>query len=246
MAELPEIKFIRPDWPAPSNVYAFTTTRNSGFSRGPWGSLNLGTNCGDNPKHVEKNRQSLLRLLPSEPPWLNQVHGTEVINWDNAKADETRADAIVSGDTGQVCAVLTADCLPVVLCNLEGTQIAAVHAGWRGLAAGVLEATVVAMDCSPSDLMAWLGPAIGPRAFEVGRDVYDAFVHKNVEDSIAFTPYRDRWLANMYQLAGLALARTGITQTYGGRHCTYEEEGDFFSYRREGETGRMATVIWLQ
>ena len=246
MVELPEIELIRPDWPAPPNVHAFTTTRSSGFSRGSWDSLNLGANCGDDPKCVEKNRQSLLRLLPSEPRWLNQVHGTQVIGWDKAKGAGIEADAIVSSETGQVCAVLTADCLPVVFCNLAGTKIAAAHAGWRGLAAGVLEATVLAMDCNPSDLMAWFGPAIGPRAFEVGRDVFDAFVNKNIEDTIAFKPYRDRWLADLYQLAGLALVRSGLTQISGGLHCTYKEEDCFFSYRREGETGRMATVIWLQ
>ena len=244
MVESSEIELIRAEWPAPSHVHAFTTTRIGGISQGPWNSLNLGGNCGDSPQHVEMNRRALASLLPSEPRWLNQVHGTGVNNWD--RASDTEADAIVSDQKGQVCAVLTADCLPVLFCNQAGTRIAAAHAGWRGLAAGVLEATVLAMGCSPSDLMAWLGPAIGPRAFEVGRDVFDAFVNKSSEDSIAFKPYRDRWLADLYQLAELALARSGITQVSGGRHCTYEEQDCFFSYRREGETGRMATVIWLQ
>ena len=246
MVELPEIEIIRPEWPAPPNVHAFTTTRNSGFSRGAWDSLNLGTNCGDDPKRVEKNRQSLLRLLASEPRWLNQVHGIQVISWDKAKGAETEADAIVSSDAGQVCAVLTADCLPVIFCDQAGTKIAAAHAGWRGLAAGILEATVLALDCKPSNLVAWLGPAIGPRTFEVGRDVFDAFVNRNAEDIIAFKPCRDRWFADLYQLARLALVRTGIKQISGGLHCTYEEEDCFFSYRRDGETGRMATIIWLQ
>lgn len=246
MAEASEIEVIQADWPAPLNIRAFTTTRNGGFSQGSWSSLNLGTNCGDNPQHVEKNRQSLLRLLPSEPPWLDQVHGTEVTGWEKAKGGRIEADAIVSNEAGQVCAVLTADCLPVIFCDKEGTQIAAAHAGWRGLAAGVLEATVMAMDCKSSDLMVWLGPAVGPRAFEVGRDVYDAFVSSNIENAIAFKPHRDRWLADLYQLARLALARAGITQIYGGVHCTYEEEDRFYSYRREGETGRLATVAWLE
>lgn len=246
MIELPEIELIRPDWPAPRNVHVFTTTRNSGFSRGSWDGLNLGAHCGDDPDRVEKNRQSLLSLLPSEPRWLNQVHGTEVITWDKAKDAETEADAIVSSDKGQVCAVLTADCLPVVFCDQAGTKVAVAHAGWRGLAAGVLEATVLAMGCKPSDLLAWFGPAIGPRAFEVGRDVFDAFVNSNTGDTIAFKPYRDRWLADIYQLAGLAIERSGVTQISGGQHCTYEEEDRFFSYRRDGETGRMATVVWLQ
>jgi YfiH family protein len=245
MAEASEIEVIHADWPAPPNIRAFTTTRKGGFSQGPWSSLNLGTNCGDNPRCVEKNRQSLLRLLPSEPPWLDQVHGTEVTGWDKAKGAGIEADAIVSSEAGQVCAVLTADCLPVIFCDKEGTRIAAAHAGWRGLAAGVLEATVLAMGCKPSDLMAWLGPAIGPRAFEVGRDVFDAFANSNIENAIAFKPHRDRWLADLYQLARLSLARVGITQISGGQYCTYAEEDCFYSYRREGETGRLATVIWM-
>jgi YfiH family protein len=245
MAEVPEIEVIQADWPAPPNVRAFTTTRNGGFSLGPWSSLNLGANCGDDPQHVEKNRQSLLRLLPSEPPWLDQVHGTEVIGWDKAKGAGIEADAIVSSEAGQVCAVLTADCLPVIFCDKKGTRIAAAHAGWRGLAAGVLEATVLAMDCKPSDLMVWLGPAIGPQAFEVGRDVFDAFANSNIENANAFKPHRDRWLADLYQLARLTLARAGITQISGGQYCTYAEEYCFYSYRRDGETGRLATVIWM-
>ena len=246
MAEVSEIEVIQADWPAPPNVRAFTTTRNGGFSQGPWGSLNLGTNCGDDPQHVENNRRSLLKLLPSEPPWLDQVHGTEVIGWDKAKGAGTEADAIVSSEAGQVCAVLTADCLPLIFCDKEGTRIAAAHAGWRGLAAGVLEATVLAMNCKPSDLMVWLGPAIGPRSFEVGRDVFDAFTNSNIENAIAFKPHRDRWLADLYQLARLTLARAGIIHISGSQYCTYEEEDYFYSYRREGETGRFATVIWMQ
>jgi len=245
MTELSEIKRIRPDWPAPANIRAFTTTRNGGFSQGPWHSLNLGSSCGDDAGHVEKNRRLLSRLLPSEPRWLRQVHGTGVVEWDSADIPGTGADAIISKQAGQVCAVLTADCLPVLFCNRAGTHIAAAHAGWRGLAAGVLEATVLAMECQPADLMAWLGPAIGPRAFEVGKDVYDAFTHLNSENSIAFKPHKDRWLADIYQLARMALSRVGITQISGGQHCTFEEQDNFFSYRRDAETGRMASVIWL-
>ena len=245
MPELPEIEVIRPDWPAPSNVHAFTTTRKAGFSQGPWSSLNLGKSCGDNPQHVDQNRRSLLRLLPSEPRWLNQVHGTHVADWDKANETVAGADAITSSKTGQVCAVLTADCLPVLFCNLTGTRIAAAHAGWRGLAAGVLEATVLAMGCPPADLMAWLGPAIGPRAFEVGKDVYDAFVNLHPDNAIAFQPHRDRWLADLYQLAGLALGRAGVKRVSGGQHCTYLEKDRFFSYRRDGQTGRMLTAAWL-
>ena len=245
MAEPPEIELIRPDWPAPPNVRAFSTTRNGGFSRGPWSSLNLGKSCGDDPQHVEQNRRLLFKLLPSEPRWLNQVHGTHVADWDKTNEPATGADAIVSRKPGQVCSVLTADCLPVLFCNRAGTRIAAAHAGWRGLAAGVLEATVLAMQCRPAELIAWLGPAIGPRAFEVGPDVYDAFVGLNPENATAFKPHRDRWLADLYQLARLALARVGITQVSGGQHCTYLEQDRFFSYRRDGQTGRMLTAVWL-
>lgn len=246
MTELAAIELIRPDWPAPANIHAFTTTRNGGFSQGSWDSLNLGLSCGDDSQHVEKNRRLLSRILPSEPRWLRQVHGTAVIGWDRANIPGTGADAIVSKQAGQVCAVLTADCLPVLFCNTAGTHIAAAHAGWRGLAAGVLEATVLAMECKPADLTVWMGPAIGPRTFEVGKDVYDAFTNLNIENSIAFKPYQDRWLADIYQLAGMALGRMGITQISGGQHCTYEEQDSFFSYRRDGETGRMASVAWLE
>jgi len=245
MADIPEIEVIRPDWPAPANVHAFTTTRKGGFSDGAWSSLNLGTNCGDDPRIVEKNRRLLSGLLPSEPRWINQVHGTRAVRWEKANDTLTGADAIVSNQTGQVCAVLTADCLPVLFCNRSGTRIAAAHAGWRGLAAGVLEATVLAMDCKPLDLMAWLGPAIGPQAFEVGKDVYDSFVVSNSENAIAFTEHGDRWLADLYQLSKLALNRAGIHQVSGGGYCTYLEPDKFFSYRRDRQTGRMATIIWL-
>lgn len=246
MSEPAEISVISPDWPAPANVRAFTTTRKNGFSKGPWSSLNLGGNCGDDPHHVEKNRQLLLALLPSEPRWLNQVHGTKSVCWDNANNQGIGADAVYSNQAGQVCAILTADCLPVLLCNQAGTCIAAAHAGWRGLAAGVLENTVLGMKCNPASLMAWLGPAIGHQKFEVGVDVYDAFVGANTENAIAFKPYHDRWLADLSMLATFALNRLGITQVSGGQHCTFEEQGSFFSYRRDGQTGRMATVVWLE
>jgi len=246
MTDKPHIEVIRPDWPAPVNVRAFTTTRNSGFSQSPWGSLNLGKSCGDNPQHVEQNRSSLLKLLPGKPRWLNQVHGTNAVRWDDAAEPGTNADAIVSHHPGQVCAVLTADCLPVLFCNQAGTSVAVAHAGWRGLAAGVLEATVLAMECKPAELVAWLGPAIGPRAFEVGKDVYDVFVNLSAENAIAFRPHGDRWLADLYQLARLALTRVGICQVSGGGYCTYADSNNFYSYRRDSVTGRMASIIWLE
>ena len=238
-------EIIQPDWPAPANVRAFTTTRIGGFSKGQWGELNLGGSCGDDPSHVKQNRALLQTLLPCEPRWLRQVHGKKVAVWDEGLDSKAEADAVTSQQTGQVCAVLTADCLPVLFCNKAGTKVAASHAGWRGLAAGVLEATVSAMACDPGELMAWLGPAIGPQAFEVGKDVYDAFLSLDTKNVAAFKPHGDRWLADLYELARLALARIGIEQVSGGQHCTYSEPDKFFSYRRDGVTGRMASVIWL-
>ena len=237
---------IYPDWLAPESVRAFTTTRRGGVSQGPWSSLNLGVNCGDKPVHVQKNRTALLALLPGEPRWLNQVHGTTVVNWNDSHDEQTAADAVTSDQAGQVCAVMTADCLPVLFCNKKGTKVTAAHAGWRGLAAGILEASVAAMDCDPSELMAWMGPAIGPRSFEVGEDVYAEFVQQEVDNKAAFKPHKDRWLADLYGLARLALARVGLGQVSGGRYCTYSESDNFFSYRRDKETGRMASMIWLE
>lgn len=239
------LDLIRPDWPAPANVKAFTTTRRGGFSQGAWRSLNLGDRCGDNPAHVEKNRKLLRSELPAEPHWLKQVHGKRVVSCDEAQDLEPEADAVIGTKAGQVCAVLTADCLPVIFCNNTGTKIAAAHAGWRGLAEGVLEATVRAMQCDPKELIVWLGPAIGPKAFEVGYEVYQSFVEINAANKVAFEAYRDRWLADLYELSRLALSRLGVNQVYGGQYCTHSEQDKFFSYRRDGQSGRMATVIWF-
>jgi len=234
---------IQPDRPAPANVLAFSTTRGGGFSAGPWRSLNLGDGCGDDPVSVGKNRQLLRALLPSEPRWLSQVHGVRVLDLDCNLEQPGQADACTSAVVGQVCAVLTADCLPVLLCNRTGTKIAAAHAGWRGLAGGVLEATVAALGCRPGDLLAWLGPAIGPEAFEVGQEVVDAFTQIQPENAVAFKPHGNRWLADLYTLARLSLKRVGVKQVWGGQYCTHTEQDKFFSYRRDGRTGRMATII---
>jgi len=240
------IELIRPDWQAPANVLAFTSTRKGGCSDAPWDGLNLGTTCGDDPRSIRQNRQLLRSLLPSEPHWLAQVHGNRVINREESGVLLPKADAITSRRSGQVCAVLSADCLPVLFCNRDGTRIAAAHAGWRGLAAGILEATVSALDCDPCDLMAWLGPAIGPSAFEVGHDVHDTFMTLNIENSTAFKTHGDRWLADLYELARLTLAKAGIEQVSGGQYCTFSDSDRFYSYRRDHVTGRMASVIWLQ
>jgi YfiH family protein len=237
--------WIEPDWPAPPRVRTLVTTRNGGVSRGPYASLNLGTRVGDDPHAVTENRARLSALLPSEPKWLQQVHGIEAVQADRAEAEPT-ADAAFTRAPGVVCAVQAADCLPVLLCDREGTGIAAAHAGWRGLSAGVLERTVAALSLPPKDLLAWLGPAIGPRAFEVGADVFDTFTAVDREAAAAFQPLRERkWLADLYALARRRLSLAGVTAVYGGRLCTAGDPTRFFSHRRDGVTGRQAALIWL-
>jgi hypothetical protein len=234
-----------PDWPAPANVKSLQTTRNGGSSVAPYASLNLGSHVGDNPLQVNRNRMLLEPLLPSEPVWLNQVHGVTVIDAGQASC-LPQADAIVSTHRGAVCVVMTADCLPVLLCDEQGTVVGAAHAGWRGLCDGVIESTVAAMSVPPATLMAWLGPAIGPAAFEVGEEVRSAFVAKQAQAAMAFVPGAGgKWMADIYQLARLRLQALGIQRIYGGELCTYRDPQRFFSYRRDGVTGRMGTFIWL-
>lgn len=238
--------FIVPNWPAPENVRAFQTTRQGGHSAAPYASLNLGTHVGDQPLVVARNRMLLAPLLPSEPVWLNQVHGIAVADAGNAGC-LPEADACVSAHRGAVCVVMTADCLPILLCDDKGTVVGAAHAGWRGLCDGVIEATVQAMQVPASTLMAWLGPAIGPEKFEVGDEVRSAFVAKQDEAASAFVPGENgKWLADIYQLARLRLQALGIERVYGGDLCTYIDEQRFFSYRRDGVTGRMGTIIYLR
>ena len=238
---------IIPDWPAPLNVKALQTTRNGGVSSAPYNSLNLGDHVGDAPLAVARNRMLLEPLLPSEQVWLKQVHGTEVANACDADWDcWPEADACVSSHTGAVCAVMTADCLPVLLCNEQGSVIGVAHAGWRGLCNGVIEQTVRAMNVQPDTLMAWLGPAIGAQAFEVGDEVRAAFIAKQPQAVAAFAPNTPgKWLADIYRLARLRLDALGITHIYGGGLCTHTDSERFFSYRRDGITGRMGTFIWL-
>lgn len=239
-----KLEFIIPDWPAPANVKAIQTTRLGGVSQAPYDSLNFGLHVKDNAMHVAQNRQLLSAILPSEPVWLNQVHGVNVV--DTAVAScVPEADAGFSQQKNVVCVTMTADCLPVLLCDNQGTVVAAVHAGWRSLCDGVLEATVSKMDANPSNLMAWLGPAIGPRAFEVGGEVRTQFIAKDAQAEIAFKPHGEKWLADIYTIARQRLSNLGVTQVYGGGLCTYTEEARFFSFRRDGDTGRMATLIWL-
>jgi len=237
---------IIPDWPAPANVKALQTTRQGGFSSAPYVSLNLGDHVGDAPLVVARNRMLLNQLLHSEPVWLEQVHGTTVASADAADCI-VQADACIARQSGSVCVVMTADCLPVLLCDRQGTVVGAAHAGWKGLAAGVIEATVKAMGVVPQNMMAWLGPAISQQAFEVGEEVRAVFVDADPQAAAAFIPGKEgKWFADIYALARLRLAALGITAVYGGSHCTYTERDRFYSYRRDGVTGRMGTFIWLE
>jgi len=236
------------DWPAPDRVRAATTSRIGGVSRPPRDSFNLADHVGDHPAAVLANRELLLEelALPAEPAWLKQVHGTRVVTLGETGHEPPEADASVASEPGRVCAVLTADCLPVLFCDRAGSRVAAAHAGWRGLSGGVLEATVAAMGVAPEAIMAWLGPAIGPRAFEVGEAVRAAFVEDDPGSAGAFTPHGDgRWLADIYRLARRRLARAGVGEIHGGGRCTFTEAGLFYSYRRDGTTGRMASLVWL-
>src|ERR1019366_8466827 len=236
---------IIPDWPAPKQERTLQTTRLGGVSSTPYDSLNLGDHVGDAPLAVERNRILLNTLLPSEPVWLEQAHGTLVAHADHASC-LPQADACIARHRAAVCVVMTADCLPILLCDKQGSVVGAAHAGWKGLAAGVIEATVQAMNVAPQNLMAWLGPAISQDAFEVGDEVRAAFIAAQAQALVAFIPgQHGKWLADLSALARLRLNALGITQIYGGDYCTYREREHFFSYRRDGATGRMGTFIWL-
>ena len=239
---------IQPNWPAPANVQALQTTRQSGFSLAPYASLNLAMHVKDDEGCVNKNRQVLRAVLPSEPVWLNQVHGVTVLDAALVQGVPD-ADASYTRQAKQVCVTMTADCLPILLCDRAGTVVSAVHAGWRGLCDGVIEAAVAKMAVAPSDILAWLGPAIGPNAFEVGHEVRAQFMQHDGQAALAFKPHDDKWLANLYVLAQQRLNALGVSQIYGGgidqAFCTYSDAQRFFSYRREAVTGRMASLIWL-
>ena len=237
--------FLIPDWPAPAHVRALQTLRTGGCSPAPWASFNLGDHVGDEPARVAANRAELRRQLPAEPLWLQQVHGTVVVDAGQAPQAAT-ADASFAHEPGLVCAVMTADCLPVLFCDRAGSVVAAAHAGWRGLLDGILESTIAAMQRPPADLLAWLGPAIGPERFEVGGEVRVAFVAHDAQAAASFRPHGDKWLADIYSLARQRLQAAGVTNIHGGGHCTVSDAERYFSYRRDGVTGRMATLIWLE
>jgi len=247
---------LHPDWPAPAHVHALVTTRAGGFSPEPFTSLNLGDHVGDDPVHVAANRAALAdalnRIAPAQSPqWLKQVHGVRVITAATDQVERAdwfpEADAVTTSQSGVPITVMTADCLPVFFTDREGSRVAVAHAGWRGLCDGVLEATVAEFR-SPADVIAWLGPAIGPAAFEVGDEVRAAFMTVDPHAEMAFAPAPGKpghWLGDLYRLARQRLARVGVTQVSGGTHCTWTESASFFSYRRDGRTGRMASVIWM-
>lgn len=289
------LEFIYPRWSVSARVHACTTTRLGGNSRGPHAGLNLATHVGDDPAKVAANRRQLATALqlPEAPVWLEQVHGTEVLEIGALATERTRktapssspcslslpspsfpslvsaanptdgaspsnqraaasvdlapcADASLTRESGRVCAVLTADCLPLLLCERHGAAVAAVHAGWRGLFAGVIERTVDKLGQAPERIAAWLGPAIGPRAFEVGPEVREAFVRADPAAAAAFKPSPSgRWLADLYRLARQRLRQAGVSAISGGEFCTFGDQARFYSYRRDGQTGRMASLIWL-
>lgn len=260
----PDPAWLVPDWPAPARVHALSTTRQGGVSKGPYGlaggasgGLNLGTHVGDDPADVARNRERLAAHLPSMPLWLEQVHGCAVATVDHVAAPGDpvpQADASLAVAPGHVCAVMTADCLPVLLCDAQGTVVGAAHAGWRGLCNGVIEATLARMQkaaASSARWLAWLGPAIGPDAFEVGAEVRDAFLAQARPDEQAAVAAAFRagapgkYLADIYALARTRLAHAGCTEVYGGDACTVADAERFYSYRRDGVTGRMASLVWL-
>ncbi|GMR08092.1 MAG: purine nucleoside phosphorylase YfiH [Gammaproteobacteria bacterium] len=244
------IEIITPDWPASPNIKVASTTRAGGVSVSPYDSFNLADHVGDDPAAVETNRQLLVNTLslPSSPVWLKQVHGNAVIDVGSHPDNETvyEADASYTTRAGVVCAVMTADCLPVLMCDRQGSQVAAVHAGWRGLTAGVIEATVRSLTCAAADLLVWLGPAIGQQHFAVGDEVRELFVAHDSTAEVAFTSRGDaKWLADIHQLAWQRLVSIGVENIFGGGECSYENTGKFYSYRRDGPTGRMASLIWM-
>lgn len=247
------------DWPAPENIHAFTTLRNGiGVSSPPFDQFNLGnrnTEHGDDPIAVKKNRELLMHAcsLPNPPHWLRQVHGTDVLRFDSSPIlsgdylqDEPVADAAVTSKKNIVLSILTADCLPALFCNRDGSEVAAAHAGWRGLANGVLENTVRMMNSEPENIMAWLGPAAGPAAYEIGNEVRDTFIQYDRCAEVAFVQSRENhWKVDLYQLARMRLQSMGITQVHGGEHCSISDSESFYSHRRDKQTGRMASIIWL-
>lgn len=237
--------WITPDWPAPAHIHAASTLRTGGVSLAEFSSLNPAEHVNDNPGHVLTNRSTIRQMLalPAEPAWLQQTHSTRVVSAEQVQ-EKTEADASFSTTKNTVCCVLTADCLPLLLYDKQGTMVAAVHGGWRGLLNGIIENTVAKMP--DSELIAWLGPAIGAQCFEVGRDVRSAFINRSAQFNSAFKQQKNgQYLADIYQIARLLLNKAGVKHIFGGGLCTVTDKERFFSYRRDGQTGRMATLIWM-
>ncbi len=242
-----ELDLIQPDWPAPQSIVACSTTRSGGVSGAGFKSLNLATHVNDNAQQVAINRQRLVDYLklPSEPQWLQQTHSIKVVDLDTESLRD--GDAALTSIAGKVAVVLTADCLPVLFCNRQGSEVAAAHAGWKGLLNGVLEQTVIKMNSPAEHIMAWMGPAIGATQFEVGSEVRDAFIQHEEEVESCFKESRQgHYLADLYAIAKLRLKKQGITSIYGGEFCTFTEKQRFFSYRREKITGRQASLIYIK
>ncbi len=246
------LAWLRPDWPAPACVRAAFTLRSGGVSVGLCASLNVGAHVQDNPLHVAENRRRIAAAfeLPGEPAWLTQVHGNQVVSLVGDALPAPGADAVVTAQPGRVCVIQVADCLPVLFAARDGSVVGAAHAGWRGLAAGVLENTVAALGRPPAQLLAWIGPGIGRRNFEVGPEVREAFIGPartgTAAVAAAFVPNaRGRWYCDLTALARLRLNALGLSAVYGGHWCTFADAARFFSHRRDGRSGRMAALIWL-
>lgn len=241
------LKLIHAEWEVSKKVHALVTTRHQGFSKSPFDSLNLGDHVNDDPSVVTRNRAYVQQILnlPNPPCWLQQTHGNQVITADTNKP-LVSADACVSRQPGAVCAVLTADCLPIFFAAINGSEVGVAHAGWRGLAGGVIEATLDAMNAPNQKIAAWMGPAIGPNAFEVREELREIFIALDARNAHAFKRNKPgHYLADIYQLAAVRLTQAGVATISGGKYCTYTGAADFYSYRREGETGRMASLIWI-
>ncbi len=244
----PSGAFVLPEWPARETIGALTTTRRGEHRPGPYGGFNLALHVGDDPEAVLANRGALVsRLgLPRSPCWLHQVHGARVIDAADAGADP-EADGAWTSVPGVACAVLSADCLPILLCDRAGTRVAALHCGWRGIAKGVIAAGIAALARPPDGLLAWLGPAIGAGRYEVDEPVRDAFTASSGCLAEAFSPSRPgHWHLDLYRAAHLSLGTLGVRAVYGGGYCTHAEPDRFYSHRRDGTTGRMASLIWLR
>jgi len=242
------MEVIKPKWAAPSHIHAFTTTRMGGFSLSPYDSLNFGLHVKDKQADVLQNRKMLTKQqkIPFEPLWLDQQHTSVVVDADTTYTTPPKADASVSENCNRICAVMTADCLPILLCTREGTQVAAIHAGWRGLANNIVGETLKHFKCNPSEVLVWLGPAISKKAFEVGEDVYEAFMKDNMASETHFTPAGpEKYFFDMYAAARHQFNNLGVTAITGGEYCTYNDKERFYSYRRDGVTGRMVSMIWM-